>query len=451
MLQAAELDGRKIIHTTASSAVQLMDGNEITEDAVKDLVVQAKGGGMTIFLNHSYKVPEDVFGTSVDADLVMRPSQFGKLIADMDLDVAVDEANPRAVQTHASIMGGTKIGVSIGADIVDWEFIDEKARFDGGVRFKKFLLRETSLVGLPRNPRGWVQSAVMALHSMSEPDDFIDELPEEPDIIQDSHPELPDSAFAAVDADGRHYPHHHEDGSIWMSLLRNALARVADPGNSQAGKGHLLRHAKEYNIGEHADTPDLAATASNSCVTCGGTMDNPLNDCANSFHTDDDVAQSAEVPDLAIPSDAAPAENVVVEEVPLASTSGDEPTVTNDATPDVTDGSVVPDVAQALVLSGADRIVVEMVLTTLEHTANELRESRSRVAELEASNLAITQERDAARLDLSEAGQIVETLARLPLGRKTAFVGPIKSFKERFSGVYDEAYLNLIDERLKED
>lgn len=60
--------------------------------------------------------------------------------------------------------------------------------------------------------------------------------------------ELPDSAFACPDS--RKYPHHKADGSLDLPHLRNALARIADPGNEQCGKAHLMGHAKSAGIGE---------------------------------------------------------------------------------------------------------------------------------------------------------------------------------------------------------
>lgn len=55
---------------------------------------------------------------------------------------------------------------------------------------------------------------------------------------------LPDSAFACVDADGRHYPHHDAQGKLDLPHLRNALARVNQAGNTTCGKAHLQKHAE---------------------------------------------------------------------------------------------------------------------------------------------------------------------------------------------------------------
>jgi hypothetical protein len=65
--------------------------------------------------------------------------------------------------------------------------------------------------------------------------------------------DLPDSAFACVDADGRHYPHHDAAGKLDAAHLRNALSRVAQAGTASCGRAHLEAHAKKAGVGEKAD------------------------------------------------------------------------------------------------------------------------------------------------------------------------------------------------------
>lgn len=116
---------------------------------------------MTIFLNHDYTVPESVFGSTVDAKVVTR-SDNGTLYTDLDLEIRVDESNPRAAQAADSIEGGSKFGVSIGGYIKDYRLKDPKDPF-GGLIIEDLELKEASVVGLPANPRSWVQYAVKAI------------------------------------------------------------------------------------------------------------------------------------------------------------------------------------------------------------------------------------------------------------------------------------------------
>lgn len=74
--------------------------------------------------------------------------------------------------------------------------------------------------------------------------------------------DLPDSAFACIDAGGtkdetgrtvprslRHYPHHTANGELDLPHLRNAMSRSAQAGTADCGKAHLEAHARTAGIG----------------------------------------------------------------------------------------------------------------------------------------------------------------------------------------------------------
>lgn len=157
--------GRQILHCTASSTVEDLHGDTMTDECVRDMAVQAKSKGMTIFLNHRYNVPEDVFGVTTDSAVTSRAQDGdGTAIWDMDLDIDLAGTNPRVPQTYSLIATDqVKLGVSIGAMIEDWDYKDEKAGFWGGLVIKKVNLLEASIVGIPANQRSWVQNAVRAV------------------------------------------------------------------------------------------------------------------------------------------------------------------------------------------------------------------------------------------------------------------------------------------------
>src|SRR6185295_18559592 len=161
-------DGRKMLSCTASSSVEDLHGDTMTASCVQDMAPQAKRKSMVIFLNHSYDVPEDVFGYVADARVVSRATDTdGSAIFDLDLDIVLNEANDRAIATYAAIKDqGVKLGVSIGALITDWKLKDEKAGWWGGLIIEGVNLLEASIVGIPANPRSWVQNAVRALKSI---------------------------------------------------------------------------------------------------------------------------------------------------------------------------------------------------------------------------------------------------------------------------------------------
>ena len=156
MLKAAREDGKMRLHGIASSTIKDLHGDVMTRSAIEDM--QRSAIGLTMFLNHSYTVPEDVGGTITSARLSDWADGTG---TDLPVEVEVNEVNPRAVNAFESIEGGTQLGISIGAIIPEggakW---DKKA---GGFIIEHVQLLEASLVGIPANPRSWVEYAVKAL------------------------------------------------------------------------------------------------------------------------------------------------------------------------------------------------------------------------------------------------------------------------------------------------
>jgi len=162
-------DGRRVLHCTASSSITDRHGDEITEECIRDMSKQAVEKSMTIFLNHHYIVPEDVIAKTYAAQVLNRVKTSEDIqIWDLDIDIEMVNSNPRADKTWDLLKGDmVKLGVSIGAMIEDWEYIDKDAGFWGGLRIKKVDLLEASIVGIPANQRSWVQNAVKAIKSFT--------------------------------------------------------------------------------------------------------------------------------------------------------------------------------------------------------------------------------------------------------------------------------------------
>jgi hypothetical protein len=152
------------IEGVASSTIRDHHGDEITEKALRKMASTAVG--MTIFLNHEYKVPTDVFGTVERAKVVKSgdvDKRTGNPIYDLRVGIKVAKSNPFAVDTYNQIHDdGVKLGISIGAMVPEGgaSFIKE-----GGGRYRvdDADLVEASIISLPANSRSWVDHAVKAL------------------------------------------------------------------------------------------------------------------------------------------------------------------------------------------------------------------------------------------------------------------------------------------------
>jgi len=123
-------DGFRRIRCIASSSVKDLHGDTMTEHCIRSMAKQATG--LTIFLNHSYQIPEDVFG-SVEAAKVKFEPVDGERVAKLQLDVILDEG-PRVDQTYRSIENGRRLGVSIGAYITDYDEDPEGEQHHGGAQ-----------------------------------------------------------------------------------------------------------------------------------------------------------------------------------------------------------------------------------------------------------------------------------------------------------------------------
>lgn len=152
-------DGKMRLHGIASSTVKDRHGDTMNPSALADMERSANNN-LTIFLNHEYRVPEDVAGHVERAFIRSHPQDPS--IHDLSLDIVINEKNPRAVGAWEAIEGGTQLGLSIGAMIPDGGAVRD--RKSGTYEINHVDLLETSLVGVPANPRSWVEYAVKSLN-----------------------------------------------------------------------------------------------------------------------------------------------------------------------------------------------------------------------------------------------------------------------------------------------
>ncbi len=159
-------DGRMRLHGVASSTTRDLHGDVMTPSAIEDMQ-NAANNNLTIYLNHSYEVPEDVAGSVERAhSKIVGVDHEGNPNVDLLLDIVVNDANPRAIQAFEAIDRGTKLGLSIGATIPEG---GAKRTKGGAYVIDHVNLLETSIVGIPANPRSWVEYAAKSLRSKEAP------------------------------------------------------------------------------------------------------------------------------------------------------------------------------------------------------------------------------------------------------------------------------------------
>lgn len=152
-------DGGRTLVATGSSDIVDYGGDRMEVSALRDM--ESGIPGKTIFMNHSYNVPDDVFGRCVGAKIVQRDGR-----ADLDLTIAVAGTNAGAEKTWNLIkQDAVQLGVSVGCFIDDFDLVERNKQTGepGYVSIRHVTPLEFSIVGIPANPRSWVQMAAKAL------------------------------------------------------------------------------------------------------------------------------------------------------------------------------------------------------------------------------------------------------------------------------------------------
>ena len=166
-LKAYEADnGDRYVTGTTSSTIRDLHGDEMTLAALKSMEATAKQN-MTIWLNHEYQVPDDLFGSVKDARIVKRIDETGQEVFDLDVDISVvsEDENPEAIRAYRAIKRGVKLGLSIGARVDRVSKKVDKATGEETYVIDSVKLMEASVVGIPANQRSYLQNAIKSLKS----------------------------------------------------------------------------------------------------------------------------------------------------------------------------------------------------------------------------------------------------------------------------------------------
>ena len=163
--KAAE-DGKRIANVTltASSDAEDLAGDDFAESAINQMRAQMKG--MSVFLNHSYDLPEDLFGT-VEETIIERREVFNPvtgetkktLCLDLEIRPVTEDENPRGVRVYNMIRKGQrKLGSSVTVLVVK-----AKKKENGGKHITDVFTIEDSIVGIPCNQTAWVHTSAKSL------------------------------------------------------------------------------------------------------------------------------------------------------------------------------------------------------------------------------------------------------------------------------------------------
>lgn len=380
-------DGRKRLRTIASSSVEDLGGDVVTPEALQRMAESAKG--MTIFRNHSYKVPQDILGTTEKAEIRHAGTDgHGKAIYDLVLDVVLMDS-PENNQTYSAVTSGVKLGTSIGAMIPEGA---ARKGDNGGYIFDELRLLEASIVGIPQNPRSWVEYAASAIKLTEDDDDSnaeftaymngekIDVQDAKVWVTVDTEDEAAEETAAAKDT----------EPEVTASSDMGDSTYVASEDAMNQASDNLLRFESE--VGE--ESPAQEGDAVPESADADAKMDEPTTDETPAETDESDAGDSKEA----------------------AATLHD--TVTRSA-------DVLADLVKTMT---RERVVLLQKIADTEAERDEARE-RAKVAD--------------ANLDIAK--DIVKRIANSPLGRKAVYREAVDDFNARLSDIYSPEILKMLE------
>jgi len=410
-----EEDGRMVMEGIASSTIRDLHGDMMLLSALEDMERSANAG-LTVFGNHSYNVPEDVYGQVRRASIKQAGTvdENGDPIYDLRFSIAINDENVRATQTFKATEKGSKLGISIGAMIPEGGATRDKK--SGALTISHVELLEASIVGIPANPRSWVDSAMKSF------------LPTKKTITTSTvaAPQL------TLDTDTGDYK---IEGNITDLVIGDSLS---------FGFGKTAEDPIETDVG-----PEIAGVI---CPDCGHGKEDG-GGCQNSFHSKDVEPDVTDAKIRVIEIDTGDTGDSSSQE---ASSSEPAPTAEEAVDEDAAETEEVIASADEIITSAQTALAsLEPEVTTMLQQLLDLTNSLNR--ELAAS---MVREREAiaeaARADRQRdevvllSGKLIEgtnailnKLADQPVGRRTVF-RKVKNEFEDLEGVYTRDFLAML-------
>ena len=309
-------NGDLFVTGTTSSTIRDLHGDEMTLNAIETMANTAKQN-MTIFLNHNYNVPQDLFGSVKDARVVKRYDvESNSEVYDLDIDVLVckEDENPEAMRAFKAIKRGVKLGLSIGARVDRVSKKKDARTGDDTYVIDAVKLMEASVVGIPANQRSYLQNALKSLKAAEQSGEKgIFDLEESTEI--DSSPAVSIDAAGIVDE----YEQKGDVDSSANSLLAEGEIIVGD-----AEKATRVTVTVTQSDDKETKKPEASENIQDEAVSAASDVSKSEQESPVETETAVDVAPEAD-PAVEAPVEApvdepveAPVEEPAVEEVNAA-------------------------------------------------------------------------------------------------------------------------------------
>lgn len=165
-IKAVEENGSRYIVGIASSTSIDRDNDRMSEAALQTMKSTAEAN-LTLYTNHEYKIPDDLFGSCVEATIKAQRDEtpiivksnndeeevftFSPQELEIKIKVVSDSVNQKAGQIYQALQEGVNIGLSIGGAVK--KLVTVKDAVSGKIHnlIDSIDLYEISVVGIPSN------------------------------------------------------------------------------------------------------------------------------------------------------------------------------------------------------------------------------------------------------------------------------------------------------------
>lgn len=172
-------NGARYITGIASSTGLDRDNDRMSESALHTMKSTAEAN-LTIFTNHEYKVPDDLFGSCVEATVKAQKNKepitiksdddqaiietYNPQELEVKIKVVSDAVNPKAGQLYKAIEEGVNLGFSIGGKVKKAATVIDAITEKAINLIESIDLYEISIVSIPANPEAMNLAIAKSIH-----------------------------------------------------------------------------------------------------------------------------------------------------------------------------------------------------------------------------------------------------------------------------------------------
>ena len=148
------------VFMTGSSNVEDLQGDTVTDEGLASMAQVTPGEAYSnLYLNHNYTLPYSFFGKLLASPVIVKTGSIADLHLASDCTMKQDAAKG----TYIEIQNGAHFGCSAGFIITKWHVEGEETDWWSPIFIDEVTILEFSVVGLPANPRAWVESGIKGL------------------------------------------------------------------------------------------------------------------------------------------------------------------------------------------------------------------------------------------------------------------------------------------------